>query len=271
MSERIKIDGKEISIKSVNDQDYISLTDMAKQREDANPKFIVRNWLRNNNTLLFLNAWELQNNPNFKVAQMGTFRLDVQDNSRMPSVQRYIEMTDAIGIISKSGRYGGTFAQRDIAFEFATWLSPVFKLNLITEFQRLKAEEAKRLNEGWDIPRFLVKGSLSLQNEAISRTLANKKAGKDKEFVYANEADVLNKAVFGMTAKQFREQYPDAQGNQRDNASTLELIVLDYLSALNSHFILQGARQDARIEVLIEFSRFAFETLEKDTRFSLEA
>lgn len=255
MAEKINIEGREIAIKSVNNQDYISLTDMAKQREDANPKFIVRNWLRNNNTLLFLNAWELQNNTNFKVAQMGTFRLDVQDNSRMPSVKRYIEMTDAIGIISKSGRYGGTYAHRDIAFEFATWLSPVFKLNLITEFQRLRSEEYQRQRIEWDAGRELARLNYPIQTEAIKQTTGSLKE-KQRGGAYASEADLINMLVFNMTAKQWRASNPDAKGNIRDSASTVQNTMLANLESFNAELIRNGTSREARERALGKMAEF---------------
>ena len=270
MSEKINIEGREIALKQVGQEDYASLTDMARsKRPNSRPDDIIRAYLRSPGVILFLEEWEKAYG-DFKPDLWVAFKSELLSPSFNPTVKQYLTQTQSRGIFSTPGRYGGTFAHIDIAFEFATWLEPRFKLFLIRDYRRLKAQEAKRLKEGWDIPRFLVKGSFALQNAAIKRTLAHQKEGKEKEFVYADEADVLNKAVFGITAKQFREQYPEAKGNQRDNASTVELIVLDYLSALNSHFILKGARQDARLEVLIEFARFAFETLSADSRFSLE-
>lgn len=260
MAEKIIIEGREIAIKSVNEQDYISLTDMAKQREDANPKFIVRNWLRNSNTLLFLNAWEIQNNPVFKVAQMGTFRLDVQDNSRMPSVKRYIEMTDAAGIISSSGRYGGTYAHRDIAFEFATWLSPIFKLNLITEFQRLRSQEYQRQQMEWDAGRELARLNYPIQTNSIKLTTGSLKE-KQRGGVYANEADMLNYIVFGMTAKQWRAKNPEAKGNIRDSASTAQNVILANLESFNSELIRKGASVESREKALGEMANYQLEIL----------
>ena len=270
MSEKIQIEGKAIALKQIGQEDYVSLTDMARsKRPDSRPDDIIRAYLRSPGVILFLEEWEKAYG-DFKPDLWVAFKTELLSPSFNPTVKQYLTQTESVGIFSSPGRYGGTFAHIDIAFEFATWLEPRFKLFLIRDYRRLKAEEAKRLNEGWDIPRFLVKGSLVLQTAAIKESLVPRIQGKEKEFVYANEADVLNQAVFGMTAKQFREQYPEVEGNQRDNASTLELIVLDYLSVLNAHFIRQGARQDARLDVLIEFARFAFDTLSMDSRFSFD-
>lgn len=270
MREKLNIQGQEIGLKQINQEDYVSLTDMARtKRPESRPDDIIRSYIKSPGIILFLEEWEKAYGdvkPDLWVA----FKNELLSPSFSPTVKQFLLQTGSIGIVSTPGRYGGTYAHIDIAFEFATWLEPKFKLLLIRDYRRLKAQEAKRLNEGWDIPRFLVKGSLSLQNAAIKQTLEPRKEGKAKEFVYADEADLLNIAVFGMTAKQFRERYPNQKGNQRDHASTLELIVLDYLSALNAHFIRQGARQDARLEVLIEFARFAFDTLSTDERFALD-
>lgn len=270
MSKKMNIEGKEIALKQVGKEDFVSLTDMARlKRPDSRPDDIIRAYVRSPGVILFLEEWEKAYG-DFKPDLWVAFKNELLSPSFSPTVRQYIIQTGSTGIFSTPGRYGGTFAHIDIAFEFATWLEPRFKLFLIRDYRRLKTQEAKRLEEGWDIPRFLVKGSLALQTAAIEKSLAPRLQGRAKDFVYADEADVLNLAVFGMTAKQFREQFPDAKGNQRDNASTLELIVLDYLSALNAHFIRQGANQSARLEVLIDFARFAFETLSDDPRFSFE-
>ncbi len=200
MAGKLQIEGQEISIKSVNEQDYISLTDIAKKRGTQKPNEVIRTWLRNSNTIPFLEAWEKLNNPNFKDGNMDTFKIETIDNRDVITIKRYLEMTGAIGIVSTSGRYGGTFAHRQIAFEFAGWIEPIFRLYITTEFERLKQEEAKRLNQEWNTSRFLSKINYTLQTEAIQTRLIPKLKGEEKSLAYATEADLINLALFGQTA-----------------------------------------------------------------------
>lgn len=263
MSDKINIEGSEISIKSVNNEDYISLTDMAKQREESEPRFIIRNWLQNSNTLLFIEAWEIQYNLNFKRAEMRTFRLSTQENSFSPTAQKLIAQTNAIGIVSKSGRYGGTYAHRDIAFEFATWLSPVFKLRLITEFQRLRSEEARRNHLHWNAGRELSRLNAPIMTDSISQVIGstpdNKKAGH-----YAAEFDMINQLVFGMTAKVWRAKNPDAKGNIRDSATATANVLIANLENLNSVLIRKGASREARENALTETLEHQLPILQKE-------
>ncbi|MEZ4851623.1 MAG: KilA-N domain-containing protein [Bacteroidia bacterium] len=264
--QKIIVEGQEITIRNIKDDDYISLTDMAKVRENSEPRFIIRNWLSNNNTLLFLEAWETINNLDFNRAEMRTVRLDAQDNSISISPLKYIERTNAIGIKSKSGRYGGTFAHIDIAFEFGSWLNPVFKMYLITEFKRLKSDEAKRLNQEFNEIRFLSKVNYTLQTKAIEENILPRLNRADKPFAYSSEADLINQVVFGMTAKQWREANTDLKGNIRDHATILELNILNNLQARNSELIDNGVEPELRYRVLLQIAQKQFERLKTDTR-----
>jgi hypothetical protein len=251
---KIIIEGLEISVKQVDESDFISLTDISRRRSDREPSEIIRSWLRNGNTLLFLEAWEQAFNPDFKPGQMDRFKSMSLDNRSVISAKNYLELTGAIGIQSKPGRYGGTFAHVDIAFEFATWLDPVFKVFLIKDYQRLKAAEAKQLSQEWNLNRFLSKVNYRLQAETIKTNLLPRldPAVEKASYLYANEADLLNLAVFGLTAKQWRESQPEEarRGNMRDAASTEELTVMANLEAINSLLIEKGATKEARLQVL---------------------
>lgn len=264
---KIKVDGKEISIKSVNDQDYISLTDIAKKRDSQEPFLTIRSWLKNSNTLPFLEMWEKLNNPDFKPDQMDRFKLIAYEGRVNLSPKQYIEQTGAIGITSKSGRYGGTYAHRYIAYHFAMWLEPAFQLLLVTEFDRLKTEEANRLDSEWTYSRFLSKVNYGIQNEMIKRNIIPRIGKGEKPFVFASEADLLNVAVFGMTAKEFREQFPKEKGNLRDVATIQELTVLANLESINAHLIESGASQQARFNQLAKIAAYQLEILSEDQRF----
>ena len=265
MTQKIIVDGQEVVLKSINEEKYISLTDMAK-KFNANPNRPITNWLKNSDTLLFLELWEQLNNPNFKLPQMREFRLEAQRNTFYPSPKNFIEKTGAIGIQSKSGRYGGTFGHIDIAFEFASWLSPSFKLYLITEFKRLKNEESKRLNQEFNESRFLTKVNYTLQTKAIEENILPRLNKPEKPFAYSNEADLLNQVVFGMSAKEWRENNPDLKGNIRDHASILELNILNNLQARNSELIDNGVESELRFRVLLQIAHKQFERLKDDDR-----
>ena len=247
---KINVKDNEITIIAVEDRDYISLTDMANAKEsESRAADIIKNWLRGRYTLEFLGTWEQINNPKFKVVEFDHFKIQAGLPSFVLSVSEWIEKTNAIGITSKAGRYGGTYAHKDIAFEFGMWISPKFKLLLIKEFERLKAEEQKQI--GWNAKRELSKINYRIHTDAIKNNLVPKELTKNQiNFVYAEEADVLNMALFGMTAKEWRTKNPNLDGNIRDYATMNELICLANLENLNSVFINEGLKQSERLEKL---------------------
>jgi len=247
----IEVDGHSIAIQNRDKQDYISLTDIARYRNSQEPFAIINNWMRSRSTIEFLGLWEKLCNPDFKPLEFERFRNEAGSNYFVLSPQRWIESTQAIGITSKSGRYGGTFAHRDIAFEFASWISSEFKLYLIVEFQRLKDEENDRLKLDWNLQRTLAKINYRIHTDAIKETLIPPSITKSQaSVVYASEADLLNVALFGQTAKQWRDAHPDAAGNIRDHAPLEQLVVLTNLESLNSVLIRQGLPQSERLTTL---------------------
>lgn len=256
MASTISANGIEIRINEVNHEDYISLTDIAKKANPDEPRFVIQNWLRNRSTIEFLGLWETLNNSDFNRVEFEAFKNSSGSNAFVLSPQRWIEKTGAIGIVSKSGRYGGTYAHTDIAFEFASWISPEFKLYIIKDYQRLKKDESARTALGWDVKRELAKANYKLHTDAIKDNLIPEDLSKrEATYVYANEADVLNVAVFGITAKQWRDANPSAKGNIRDNADVNQLIVIANLENLNSIFINQGMTQRDRIIMLNQIAR----------------
>jgi hypothetical protein len=241
---------KGISIATFNqgEDDFISLTDIARNKNADEPKDVVKNWMRSRTTIEFLGIWEQLNNPDFKGVEFDSFMFEAGSNSFTLSPSKWIETTNAKGIVSKQGKNGGTFAHRDIAFEFASWVSSGFKLYLIKEFQRLKADENDRLKLEWNLQRTLAKVNYHIHTDAIKENLIPKELSKDKiNFVYANEADLLNVALFGVTAKQWREANPKAEGNIRDAASLEQLVVLSNLESINAVLIHQGLTQSERL------------------------
>ncbi len=242
----LKVANQIINYTIINDEDYISITDMLKSKDGD---FFVSDWLRNRNTIEFLGIWEELHNPNFNYGEFAIIKSQAGLNSYKISVKEWVNKTNAIGIISKAGRYGGTYAHKDIAFEFGMWISPKFKLLLIKEFERLKQEEQKQL--GWNAKRELSKINYRIHTDAIKNNLIPQKLNKEQiNFVYAEEADVLNMALFGMTAKEWREKNTNLNGNMRDYASIDELICLANLENLNSVFINDGLTQTERLERL---------------------
>jgi hypothetical protein len=232
-------------------QDYISLTDIARYRNTQEPFAVINNWMRSRSTIEFLGLWERLCNPDFKPLEFERFRNEAGSNYFVLSPQRWIESTHAIGITAKSGRYGGTFAHKDIAFEFASWISSEFKLYLIVEFQRLKDDENNRLQLEWNLQRTLAKINYRIHTDAIKETLMPPSITKAQaSAVYASEADLLNVALFGQTAKQWRDAHPDAEGNIRDHAPLEQLVVLTNLESLNSVLIRQGLPQSERLMTL---------------------
>ena len=247
----IDVKGTEITVLRTEAEDFISLTDIARHKDAENTDTIIQNWMRNRNTIELLGFWESIYNPNFKPLEFEGFRKQAGLNSFVMTPKRWIETTNAIGIISKSGRYGGTFAHKDIAFEFASWISIEFKLYVIKEFQRLKADENDRLKLEWNIQRTLAKINYHIHTDAIRENLIPKELSKSQiSFVYANEADLLNMALFGLTAKQWRDANPDKDGNVRDQATIEQLVVLSNLESINAVLINQGLSQSERLKQL---------------------
>ncbi|MEW6419305.1 MAG: KilA-N domain-containing protein [Nitrospirota bacterium] len=244
----INVKGTEIVVISSHDDDYISLTDIARYKDPERSDYIIQNWLRNRNTIELLGFWEMLYNPDFKPIEFDGFKKQAGLNSFTLTAKQWIEKTNAIGIVSKSGRYGGTFAHRDIALEFASWISIEFKLFLIKEFQRLKADENDRLKLEWNLQRTLAKVNYHIHTDAIKENLIPSELTKQQiNFVYANEADMLNVALFGMTAKQWRDANPKAEGNIRDAASIEQLVVLSNMESINAVLIHQGLPQNERL------------------------
>jgi hypothetical protein len=244
----INVKGTEITLLSQDTSDYISLTDIAKSRNNTEPYAVINNWMRNRSTIEFIGLWEKLCNPDFKPLDFERFKNESGSNYFVLSPQKWIESTNAIGIISKSGRYGGTFAHKDIAFEFASWISSEFKLYLIIEFQRLKEDENDRLKLEWNLQRTLAKVNYQIHTDAIKDNLIPKALSNSQmTIVYSTEADLLNMALFGKTAKQWRTENPDAEGNIRDQASLEQLVVLSNLESINAVLIHQGISQNDRL------------------------
>lgn len=228
------------------EDDFISLTDIARHRDTERSDYIIQNWLRNRNTIDFLGVWEHLYNPDFNSIEFDGIRKQAGLNSFSLTPKRWITSTNAVGLVAKTGRYGGTFAHKDIAFEFASWISVEFKLYLIKEFQRLKEVEQKQL--GWDIKRNLAKINYRIHTDAIKQNLIPPELTPQQvSHIYANEADVLNMALFGITAKQWRDRHPDDKGNIRDQANASQLVCLANLENLNALFINEGLSQKERL------------------------
>jgi len=245
----IDVMGTVVAVRVQDDVDYICLTDIARHKNADTTDDLIRNWLRNRNTIEFLGLWEQLNNPVFKPVEFDGFRKQAGLNSFTLTPKQWTERTGAIGIVSKSGRYGGTYAHKDIAFEFAAWISVEFKLYLIKEFQRLKKQEKEQL--GWDIRRNLAKINYRIHTDAIKNNLIPPSLTKEQiNRIYASEADLLNMALFGMTAKMWREENLDKDGNIRDHANVSQLVCLANLESLNAHFIQEGHPQAIRLEKL---------------------
>jgi len=258
----INANGSEIAIVSKgNEDDYISLTDIAKYKSDE-PNDVIRNWIRNRDTIEFLGLWEKMNNPNFKPVEFDGFRNEAGKNAFVLSPQKWVLATEAIGIISKSGRYGGTFAHKDIAFEFASWISPEFKLYIIKDYQRLKGDENSKLSLEWNVNRLLSKLNYKMHTDAIKENLiSNDLTNKEISITYANEADVLNVALFGKAAKEWRNENPDLKGNIRDYATIEQLIVMVNIENMNANFIEQGLEQKQRLIELNKIARAQLKSL----------
>ncbi len=245
----INVQGTAITILSHKEDDFICLTDMANKFGGDD---LIYNWMRNRNTIEFLGIWEQMHNPNFKGVEFDTFKKEAGLNSFRLTPKKWIEATQAIGIQSRAGRYGGgTYAHKDLAFEFGSWLSPEFKLYLIKEFQRLKEEENRRLSLEWNLNRTLSKVNYRIHTDAIKENIIPANITKEQEqFIYANEADVLNVALFGMTAQQWRKANPGKEGNVRDYCTVVQLLVLANLESMNAEFIRMGLPQGERLRKL---------------------
>lgn len=247
--EKLNINGMEITVVSKgDDDDYISLTDIAKKKNAEDPRVVISNWLSSYSTIDFLATWERLYNPNFNRMEFHTVRSEPGRLAMTPS--QWINRMSAIGIKSKAGRYGGTYAHKDIAFEFASWISPEFKLYIIKDYQRLKEDENSRLSLNWNLRRMLSKTNYKIHTDAIKSSLIPENLqGKNKGYIYANEADVLNVALFGMTAKEWRDCNPQRSKNEniRDSATIEQLIVLSNLESYNATLIKEGFSREERL------------------------
>ncbi len=241
----ITVEGREISVVLEKEKEYISLTDMLKAKDGD---FFISDWLRNRNTVEYLGIWESVYNPNFNYGEFATIKSQAGLNSYKLSIKEWVDKTNAIGLKATAGRYGGTYAHPDIAFEFGMWISPRFKIYLVKEFQRLKDEENNRLNLDWNLQRTLAKVNYQIHTDAIKENLIPQEITKQQaSFVYANEADLLNVALFGTTAKEWRESNPDKTGNVRDYATLEQLVVLSNMESVNALLIRQGLPQSERL------------------------
>lgn len=262
MAKKIKVEGNEIGVFSNKEEDYISLTDMVRGIENGSA--LIEKWLRNKNTIEFLGVWEEIYNPDFNSPEFEGIRNQAGLNRFILSVKQWVEKTRSRGIVAKAGRYGGTYAHKDIAFEFASWISPKFKLYLIREFQRLKDEERKQL--GWDIKRNLAAINYRIHTDAIKLNLIPPSLTKRQvSFVYASEADVLNMALFGMTAREWRDLNHGKSGNMRDYADVAQLICLSNLENLNAMFISKGESQAERLKKLNQIAIEQMRILSNDS------
>lgn len=263
----IDVKGSKVGILRVGDIDYISLTDLARYADNDEPRLPIRDWMRNKETIAYLGLWEQFNNENFKGGEFATFKNESGSNTFKMSPQKWIRETNAVGIISKSGRYdGGTYAHPDIAFEFASWLSPEFKLYLIKEFERLKKQEAYQNKIEWNANRVLAKANYLIHTDAIKNYIVPELTEKQIRFIYAEEADVLNVALFGMTAKEWRDKNPELakEGNIRDYTDLLHLVILNNLENTNAELIRMNIKQSDRLIQLNESARNQMEILKSN-------
>ena len=263
----IMVNDRKINVLRIDNKDYISLTDLARYADSEEPRLPIRDWMRNKDVISYLGLWEQLNNENFKGGEFDTFKNEAGSNKFKMSPQKWIRETNAIGIISKSGRYdGGTFAHPDIAFEFASWLSPEFKLYVIQEFQRLKKNEAYQNKIDWHANRVLAKANYLVHTDAIKNFIVPTLTEKQKKFVYASEADVLNVALFGMTAKEWRTNNPDIadKGNIRDYTDLLHLVILNNLENINAELIEIGMSQSERLIKLNKMAKRQMELLKNN-------
>ncbi|MEK9143137.1 MAG: KilA-N domain-containing protein [Patescibacteria group bacterium] len=263
-SKKIIVQGNQIGIITYADnEDFISLTDILKAKDGD---FFISDWLRNRNTVEFLGIWEKLHNPSFNYGEFATIKSQAGLNSYKISVKEWVKKTHAIGLKATAGRYGGTYAHKDIAFEFGMWISPEFKIYLIKEFQRLKNEESERLRSGWDIKRTLAKINYKIHTDAIKAQLIPLQLTKQAaDTIYASEADVLNVALFGKTAKMWRDEYPSKDGNIRDYADVTQLVVLANLEGINAELIRRGLAQSERLTELNQIAIIQMQSLVGNT------
>ena len=258
-TKKLEAVGYKIELQSQQSGDFISLTDIAKYKTKENPGYVIQNWMRNRNTVRFLGLWESLHNTQFNYLEFEAIEKESGLNSFVLTPKRWIEVTAAIGITTKQGRYASTFAHKDIAFEFASWISPEFKLYIIKDYQRLKSEESQYKSITWNLNRELAKINYHIHTDVVKNYLIPENiASKAASFVYSNEADVLNVALFGKTAKMWREENPDIKGNIRDYASLEQLIVLINLESMNSELIKIGLSQSERV---LHLNKMAIEQL----------
>lgn len=267
----IRVNEQKISVLRIDGHEYISLTDFARYADEDDPRFPIQNWMRNKDVISYLGLWESINNENFKGVEFDSFKNEAGSNKFKISPQKWIKETNAIGIISKSGKYGGgTFARSDIAFEFASWLSPEFKLYVIQEFQRLKKNEAYQNKIDWHANRVLAKVNYIVHTDAIKSVIIPTLTEKQKKFVYAEEADVLNVAIFGMTAKEWRKNNSELakNGNIRDYTDLLHLVILNNLENINAELIEMNISQSERLVKLNNIARKQMDLLKNNKSFS---
>ncbi len=265
-TKKLKVQDNEIVFFTQKDEDFISLTDIARYKNADEPKDVIKNWIRNRSTIEFIGLWEQINNPDFKGVEFDAFRSQAGLNSFVLSPQKWIKKTGAKGLISKSGRGGGTFAHKDIAFEFASWISAEVKLYIIKEFQRLKTEENEKKKLGWDGKRMLTKVNYKIHTDAIKEKLIPEELTSNQvRYVYASEADLLNMALFGMTAKGWRVKNPKKDGNIRDYADVRQLVCLANLESLNAEFIRNDLDQEERLTKLNKIAIIQMRSLADST------
>ncbi len=248
MKKELGVNGLVINLRREKGDEYISLTDIARKKNPLEPKDVVKNWLRSKSTIEFLALWEKINNPDFKGVEIDSLLIEAGSNSFTLSPSKWVESTKAIGIITSTGKYGGTFAHSEIALEFASWVSPEFKLYLITEIKRLKTAESDQQNLNWSVQRTLAKINYKIQTDAIKESLVPKSLTKKQtSIIYANEADLLNVALFGLTAEQWKNNNPRFDGNMRDHATLEQLVVLSNMESINGLLIQQNISSSERI------------------------
>ena len=259
---QMKVKDNLVSVIRIRNVDYISLTDLARYKNPIEPKDVIKNWLRAKTNIEFLALWEQMHNPNIKGVEIDTFKSEAGTHYFTMSPQRWIKETNAIGIISKSGNNGGTYAHPDIAFEFASWISPEFNLYLITEFERLKQNESYQNKIDWSVRRELAKTNYRIHTDSIKENIIPTLTEKQKLYAYANEADLLNVALFGMTAKEWKDKNPNLDGNMRDYANILQLVILSNLENLNAEMIERGVTQKSRLESLNKIAKKQYDILQ---------
>ena len=260
----INVNNNKINVMRIGNKEYISLTDLARYADEDDPRYPIQNWMRNKDVIAYLGLWEKLNNENFKGVEFDTFKNEAGSNKFKISPQKWIKETNAIGIISKSGNNGGTYACSDIALEFASWLSPEFKLYVIQEFERLKRNEAYQYKVDWTASRMLAKSNYHIHTDSIKENIIPKLTEKQKQYVYAEEADVLNVALFGMTAKEWREKNPNLEGNIRDYTNLKHLLILCNLENTNAELINDGLPQKERLVKLNNSAIRQMKILEND-------